>query len=49
VKFTFRRWANAEQPVTVYLVAQTMKDLPSQDGNHCHQRYQQKTSNDLSL
>jgi hypothetical protein len=35
-----RRWC--EQPDTIYLVAQTMKELPSQGGNHCHQRYQQQ-------
>ena len=39
------RWANADsasKPVTIYLVAQMMKELPCQDGNHCHQRYEQQ-------
>jgi len=33
---------SASKPVTIYLVAQMMKELPCQDGNHCHQRYEQQ-------
>jgi len=28
--------------ITIYLVAQTMKEPPCQDAYHCHQSYQQQ-------
>ena len=39
------RWANADSAsnlVTIYLVAQMMKEPPCQDSNYCHQRYQEQ-------